>query len=229
MTHHSSVEQLSIYLDDRLDEPERRCLEGHLAECEDCRRRLAGMRRVVRGLERLERTAPPPHLAQQVGQQIRLEVGRQGLVERVERRLGVLMAQPSMLPTFALVIALAAIVYLFAYGLERHQKRGVPVILEPPVGSVGQELAQSREVEGRVFAPREGGWREKGSVGATPTLVLDLTTLDGRRKWIERYPELERLSRELDGRVLLRLEEKWVEVILPARDSPLVAPEKTRK
>ena len=53
MTHHSSVEQLSIYLDDRLDEPERRRLEGLLAECEACRRRLAGMRRVVRRLVRI--------------------------------------------------------------------------------------------------------------------------------------------------------------------------------
>ena len=49
MTHHSSVEQLSIYLDDRLDDSERRRLEGHLADCEECRRRLAGMRHVVRG------------------------------------------------------------------------------------------------------------------------------------------------------------------------------------
>ncbi len=220
MTHHSSVEQLSIYLDERLDDSERRRLEGHLADCEECRRRLAGMRRVVRGLERLERTAPPPHLAQQVGQQIRLEVGRQGFVERVEHRLGALMAQPSMLPTFALVVALAAIVYLFAYGLERHQNRGVPVILEPPVGSVGQEVAQSREVEGRVFAPQDAGWREQGSAGVIPTLVLDLTTAVGAARWVERYPELERLSRELDGRVVLRLEEEWVEVILPARDSP---------
>jgi anti-sigma factor RsiW len=42
MTNHSSVEQLSVYLDDQLDEPERRRLEGHLAECEDCRRRCKG-------------------------------------------------------------------------------------------------------------------------------------------------------------------------------------------
>jgi anti-sigma factor RsiW len=216
MTHHSSVEQLSIYLDDRLGEPERRRLERHLAACDDCRRRLAGMRRVVQGLERLERTAPPPQLAHQVEQRIGLEAGRQRLLERVERRLNLMMAQPSILPTFALVIALAVIVYLFAYGLERHQQRGVPVILEPPAGNMGQELAESREVEGRVFEPRDGGWREQGSAGATPTLVLDLTTPDGRPKWIERYPELGGLSRELDGRVVLRLEEEWVEVILPA-------------
>ena len=220
MTHHSSVEQLSDYLDERLDEPGRLRLEEHLAECRDCRQRLAGMRRVVQGLERLERTAPPPHVAQQVEQQIRLEVGREGLVEKVERRLGVMMAQPSMLPTFALVVALAAIVYLFAYGLERHQRRGVPVIFEPPAGTVGQELAENREIEGRVFAPREGGWQEQGSAGATPTQVLDLTAPDGAAEWLERHPELERLSRELDGRVVLRLEEEWVEVILPARDSP---------
>lgn len=218
MTHHSSVEQLSIYLDDRLDEPERRRVEGHLAECEDCRRRLAGMRRVVQGLERLERTAPPPQLAHQVEQRIGFEAGRQGLLDRVERRLNLMMAQPSILPTFALVVALAAIVYLFAYGLERYQQRGVPVILEPPAGNVEQEPAESREVEvdGRVFTPRDGGWQEMGSMGAAPTLVLDLTTTAGRSQWIERYPELGRLSRELEGRVVLRLEEEWVEVILPA-------------
>lgn len=220
MTQHSTVEQLSIYLDDRLDEPERRRLEGHLAECEECRRRLAGMRRVVQGLERLDRTAPPPQLAHQVEQRILLEGGRQGLLERVERRLDVMMAQPSILPIFALVIALAAIVYLFAYGLERHQQRGVPVILEPPAGSVRQEPAQSREVGGREFTRREGGWQESGSAGTNPALVLDLTTPEAAAGWIERYPELGQLSRELDGRVVLRLDEEWVEVILPARDSP---------
>jgi hypothetical protein len=159
-------------------------------------------------------------VTQQVEQYIRLEAGRQGLVEKVERRLGVLMAQPSMLPTFALVVALAAIVYLYAYGLERHQQRGVPVIFEPPAGNVGRDPAPSREVAGRVFALHEGGWRETGSAGAVPTVVLDLTTPEGAARWIERYPELEQLSRELDGRVVVRLEEEWIEVILPARSSP---------
>ena len=143
-----------------------------------------------------------------------------GFDPEVKDGLGVMMAQPSMLPTFALVVALAAIVYLFAYGLERHQRRGVPVVLEPPAGTVGQELAENREIEGRVFAPREGGWREVGSAGATPTLVVDLSTPEDAARWLELHPELERLGRELEGRVVLRLEDEWVEVILPARDSP---------
>jgi anti-sigma factor RsiW len=218
MTHHSSVEQLSIYLDDRLAEPERHRLEDHIEECEDCRRRLEGMRRVVRGLERLERTASPPQLTQQIEHRIGLEVGHDGLLERVERRLNLMMAQPSILPTFALVVALAAIVYLFADGLERHRQRGVPVILEPPVGNVA--ATENRSAEGRVFEMRDGVWREAGSEGASPARVLDLTTQDTAARWIERFPELEPLSHELDGRVVLRLDEEWVEVLLPARGSP---------
>lgn len=220
MSQHSSVEQLSDYLDERLDEPGRLRLEEHLAQCRECRQRLAGMRRVVQGLERLERTAPPPYLAQQVEQQIRLEVGSEGLVEKVERRLGMLMAQPSMLPTFALVVALAAIVYLFAYGLERHQGRGIPVVLEPPAVDVGQEAPENRVIGGRVFARHQGGWREMGSAGAAPTMTVDLSTPAAAAEWLERHPELELLSRELDGRVVLRLEDEWVEVILPVGDPP---------
>ena len=51
-------------------------------------------------------------------------------------------------------------------------------------------------------------------------IVNEDTAPDGAAGWLERHPELKRLSRELDGRVVLRLEEEWVEVILPARDSP---------
>lgn len=212
MTRHSSVEELSIYLDDRLAEPELRRLESHLAECEDCRRRLEGMRRVVRGLERLERTAPPPQLTHQVEQQVRFEVGRERFLDKVERRLGVMTAQPSILPIFALVVALAAIVYLFAYGLERHQQRGVPVILEPPPAS--------RQIEDRVFEYRGGAWRQVGSEGADPTRVLDLTTEEGFAEWSQRYPTLELLDDQLEGSVVVSLDGDWVEVILPVRSSP---------
>jgi anti-sigma factor RsiW len=49
---------MSDYLDGELASAARRRMEGHLGECAECRRLLAGLRRTVDGLHRL--AAPSP-------------------------------------------------------------------------------------------------------------------------------------------------------------------------
>jgi anti-sigma factor RsiW len=56
MTMHEDVsERLSEYLDEELSGDERQVVDGHLAECEECRRTLDDLRRIVS----TARTLPP--------------------------------------------------------------------------------------------------------------------------------------------------------------------------
>ena len=49
---------MSDYLDGELAPAARVRMEHHLGECADCRRLLAGLRRIVDGLHRLSRPTP---------------------------------------------------------------------------------------------------------------------------------------------------------------------------
>jgi hypothetical protein len=66
MNRHLSTEQLSAYLDSELGFSEMRQLESHCSVCGECTARLASMRRVVSGLGRVERAAPPVALRHQI-------------------------------------------------------------------------------------------------------------------------------------------------------------------
>jgi anti-sigma factor RsiW len=55
---------MSAYLDADLPGPARRRMEGHLAECAECRRLLAGLRLVIGALQRLPATERGPDRAQ---------------------------------------------------------------------------------------------------------------------------------------------------------------------
>jgi anti-sigma factor RsiW len=54
--HRWAPARMSDYLDGELTPENRTRMERHLGECQDCRRLLAGLRRIVQGLHFL----PPP-------------------------------------------------------------------------------------------------------------------------------------------------------------------------
>lgn len=136
MTAHASAEILSAYLDRELPAPKVDRLEEHLEDCPRCRAHLDSLTRVVGHLQRLERTAPPPILADRVARRVNLErarvVGRGGMVERIESKLGRVPVQSSILSTFSLVFALAAILYLFALAVEQIELKRIPVLVATP-------------------------------------------------------------------------------------------------
>jgi anti-sigma factor RsiW len=70
MNRHATTEQLSAYLDRELGYVEVHQLEAHCAVCGECNTRLAGMRRVVHGLDRAGRAVPPAALRQQIRRQV---------------------------------------------------------------------------------------------------------------------------------------------------------------
>ena len=54
MSVHCSLEMLSTYVDAELAESERRNVEAHVRECEECRDRLSHLEGVVGQLKRLK-------------------------------------------------------------------------------------------------------------------------------------------------------------------------------
>lgn len=205
MTRHATVEQLSGYVDLALDAPERRSLETHLEACPECRSRLAGLRRVATRLGAMPMAVPPLHLATHVERRIDLAAGHRGLAERVEAHLQRLPLQPLLLPAFAIVIALAAILFLFSQEVARREGGDARQSSAPAVES---RLEPARLIGGRLFARGEGVWVERG---------LDEDPVESVVIWEDGVspPELAPYA-VLGGRVRLRWEQRVTEVVYPS-------------
>lgn len=61
--HAPTIENLSAYVDGRLDDAERAAVEAHLAECESCRSELESLRQTVALLRRVPEVAAPRSFA----------------------------------------------------------------------------------------------------------------------------------------------------------------------
>ena len=118
MSGHCTVQQLSSYVDEEIAPPELRLVESHLAECSDCRDRLAGLGNVVRELGRVERAAPPPELGYRVERAVELAPGPARLWQRGEAGARRWIDPPTVGPLFGVVLALAVIFYLAAAATE---------------------------------------------------------------------------------------------------------------
>ena len=59
MNHLDIQESLGVYALDAVEEDERRIIEAHIAECDECRDEVAEHREVVSSLAATERWAPP--------------------------------------------------------------------------------------------------------------------------------------------------------------------------
>lgn len=199
MSTHATSENLSAYLDRRLSAAETRQVEDHLAGCPRCRQRFTGMRNVVSGLRHLERMAPPPTLEGLVARRVRLESGRKGLLDRLESGMGIFERQSSTLALFALVIALAVIMLLFAHALEKQRNSSIPVVFQNPAAA----REQSRELAGRVFHRESGVWVEAG-VEAEPGRTVAPDSEEWRAL-VAAHPELVELQ-SLEEAVILQVE-----------------------
>lgn len=207
MSVHATAEVLSAYLDRELPGAEERRLVEHLEECPRCRADLESLGGLVRRLRSLERSAPPPVLGQRLVRRLSLERRPRGLVESLEERLRGLRFDSSIFLAFAMVFSLVSIVYLFAHGVERYQRRSIPVVVVPadsfeitPAEEVPQ--AEPKRVAGRVFELVDGVWWEQGWVGATPQRRLRSDEPDGRAL-LDRHPELRQLLADGERAVLV--------------------------
>lgn len=147
MKNHATAEELSAFLDGELAREKSRRVEDHLAACGECRGRLDSLGRVVTHLQRLERMTPPEGLFHQVERQVARQGRRLSLLERLEGRLEGWDLQPTLAVTFALILALATIVYLYSVGLERQQSRRTAVVISPEAEAPGRGERESPQEE----------------------------------------------------------------------------------
>lgn len=194
MSAHVTTENLSAYLDRELPDRRVREVERHLEGCSSCRANLDSLSRVVHRLQAIERVAPPPLLAGDVARRVALDRQPKSLMERLESRLTSRPLQSQIFNTFALVMALAAIVYIFAFSADLIERKSVPVRVVSPEAS--KEFLRQHEIsigmrseqDGRVFH-REGDlWREEGASGDPETEIAASST-EGLALQ-ERNPEL---------------------------------------
>lgn len=206
MSRHATAEVLSAYLDDELSGEQGRRLADHLEECDACRARLDSLDRVVSTLRRVERAAPPPVLEQYVQRRIALAGRPAGRLERLEERLRSVPQSSSVFFTFALVTALAVLLYFFAHGVDRSQRpRTALVVATAPQAEIPP--GERREAAGRTFEWTGEVWLEEGLERRRPDFHVTAGSAAGQ-EILALHPELAALP----GRVLLRLGEAVVEL-----------------
>jgi anti-sigma factor RsiW len=170
---HAPTELLSAYLDGELPAGDGLRVEEHLALCPSCRAELASLHRVIDSLRRLERTAPPPALAQHVQRRIALAAPRATALGRFEDELARLRPLISIFMPFAVVVALAAILYFFASTLDRLENRGPALVIPTPEAArayrePGTDTPERREAGGRTFVRTAGAWHQLDLPPASP-------------------------------------------------------------
>lgn len=186
---HASVKVLSSYLDGELSRERRLRLERHLEDCEDCRHRLEGLHRVVHRLEELGRIPPAPSLQRRVLESVAGREKQESLMDRLEQGAARLHIERWVwMPTFGMVIALASIIYLFSWGLER-QQQGIPVVLEAELpASEAPEKVQATASERvtpvaegrRSSSPQRGGEAPRLADALGPEPSARVSEIDGR-------------------------------------------------
>jgi hypothetical protein len=225
MIRHLSSEQLSAYLDGEAAFHESREIEGHLADCAECRGRFESMQRTVSGVWRLERVAPPPGLSTRV----RAEVAAMRRPEPARTR-GVwsyvfgLPNRPVFRTAAAVALPLVLSLFLFKNGMDQKvalQQSMMPrpalveVVTVEPVADLPLVLPQTTsKVAGREFVWRELGsgdvWVQKGLEGEVPEFRVSAQSPEGR-ELLSRYSELGLLLAD-GSKVVLRYRLETVEL-----------------
>jgi hypothetical protein len=188
MNRHISIEQLSAYLDSELGIVEKRQLEAHCGACPECGVRLASMQRVVTGLGRVDRVAPPPSLQQQIRRQVVQEIPAHGM-RRVFQSLRFMLfpLQPGLRTAAAMGMALVV-------GLFVVVNRPVPAqeIEEVTVKPGAQFEPTTSQVADREFILTEEGWVQRGLEWEVPAAHVDANSPRGK-ELLKRYAGLKLL------------------------------------
>lgn len=203
------VEMLSAYLDGELPEDETTRVEQMLERDPNLRRQLAGLRSVSAGLGHLERLAPPPTLGQDVARRIALAGEKRSLLDRIEGGLSGFQGQSNVFVMFAVVLALATIMYFFSQGLERSKL--TPVVFDDPaVAPVDLEGVTTVFLAERLFRRQGDRWIEEG-LGANAVENARRVELERSADLLESHPELRSIAQL--GHAVLRLDGEVIEIV----------------
>ena len=206
MRQEARAELISAYLDNELRGEEAERFQKLLAEDESVRREVEGMRSVVSNLRHLERMAPPPTLDHHVARRIALAGEHRSLLDRIEGGLSGIQSPSNNFLMFALVFALAIIVYMFSVYLDKDSM--LPVVFKaenrtPIVENI--EHATSVLMGSRMFLRQEDGrWVEDG-LSPEEVASAQLVQADSPmgRELLEHHPDLKGLT--LLGDAIFRL------------------------
>ena len=213
---HVTEDLLSAYVDEELAASERLALEEHLGDCLSCQYRLEGLRKVVGGLRSLERAAAPASLAGSIQRHLALDESHRAL-----DRYRLELPAAGRLPThgfviFAVIIALAAMLFLFAEALEV-QGESTP----SSTSAAGTEGTDNRRalVDGRTFEMRGGLWIEQGIDEGIDPAQVSWTPSDSAlgERLVEQLPGLRSLL-DTGGGAILEWEGEPVGLRAPPSD-----------
>lgn len=216
MSRHLAIEVLSSYLDEKLSAPKLRLVEEHLASCADCRERTDGLRAASRSVKRLEQIAPPETLGLDVQRTIRLEGRRSESAMWLEQVAGRRLSQPVLVPLLAIVLALGAILYLFAFALEQRSRRSTRMVVgsasmstaERNGGNPPSDRPNSRlltHIEGADFVLEGEGLVTPGLADKQVDVVVDLRKEAAERGLPDEGPRPTTRARVLFGAKVLDL------------------------
>lgn len=200
MNRHATPTVLSSYLDEQVSAEEARWIEEHLGACGECRERLEGLRRVVRGLRDLEPVKPPPGLGLEL--QRHLARATPPFAERgpLDARSSRSVMQPVILASLGVVLALAVIMLLFLQALQgRSGNEGVVAPKTSPEISGQAEVV----VGERSFRRTPMGWIETSLTVAEIAAARQVTRREIRGA---EAADVDRLLDELTGELTLRVD-----------------------
>ncbi len=233
MSQHLAVELLSSYADKEVTPAELRMIEGHLSDCTECRHTLSGLRAVAASVRRLESVAPPPTLSAAVERRVRLAALEEPRGVRLEEGLRRWLGQPVLAPAFAIVLALGAILYLFALGVSEHGRTTTRVIVasapeEEDRESLGMSKIEPSSPERRdqakaVPTAEAAAVDTAGAVEQDPRRGARSRVGSGRRTAVAAEPTPSALmeasfadgeteTRSLAGREFVKEADVWIEV-----------------
>jgi hypothetical protein len=142
------------------------------------------MRRVVSGLGRVERAAPPAALRQQIRRQIIAQPQAHGLRRVFDSfRFLLFPIQPAL--SAGVVMGLAMVVGLFALNHEAESPMPPPThggkeMVTVLIGALPSQPFTTSEVAGRKFILTESGWIQRGLEGQVPVAHVDAGSPQGR-------------------------------------------------
>lgn len=225
MIRHTTIEQLSAYLDGEVEFKESREIEGHLASCAHCRDRFRSMQRTINEVWQVERIAPPPGLSTRVWAEVSAARRPEpSLVRNAVSYVFGLPNRPVLRTAAAMALPLVLSLFLFTNGMEH--KAGLEETVAPPpqpveVVTVGQGedlplvMPQTTStVAGMEFIWREldnkDVWVQKGLEGIEPAARVSAQSPQGR-ELLARFSDLGLLLAD-GSRVVLRYRLETVEL-----------------
>ena len=197
MDRHLSTEQLSSYLDGEIGSREAQVLEDHIASCEACHATLLALRRVVAGVRRLERPAPPASLAFRVRRGVAAANEPRSLVQRLQLLLSDLSFHPRLRASAAMGLAILFSLLLVSPEMDWKSNRDQPAEPQRFVVTVTTypelpplPLPQTTsEVAGREFVYARGRWVQRGFEDERPVTRVAAGSEQGRAM-LSKYSDL---------------------------------------